>query len=182
MEKVINYKSCIFHRALQLRYQVVKNICWQCVGDQIIGTSRPKSQENQFSDGRMHWNELRSLTKNPTLCTIVVVPELTAITYRTHLSIVSHPYIDKQCIITCYILKYYGHTNLIPASWANRIEKKILRSSSYDIRFPPQPWRLLHRHSQAKQCHLQSYHPSLGVGIRFLVRFHGFWRNSVPRK
>jgi hypothetical protein len=109
-KKVNNYKSYIFHRALQLRYQVVKNICWRCVGDQIIGTSRPKSQENQFSPlsfayGRMHWNKLGSLTKNPTLCSIVVVPELTAITYITHLSIVSHPYMDKQCIITCYILK-----------------------------------------------------------------------------
>lgn len=36
-----------------------------------------------FTDACMHFNDPGSLTMNPTPCTILIVPELTVITYRT---------------------------------------------------------------------------------------------------
>jgi hypothetical protein len=36
------------------------------------------------------------ISKNPTLCTFVIVPQSTTITYGTHSSIISFPYNDNR--------------------------------------------------------------------------------------
>jgi hypothetical protein len=67
------------------------------------------------------------ISENPSPCTLVIVPESTTITYRTHSNIISFAYNDNR-VLNTYIQKNSDH-DMVQAFWAKR-QVEILQSSS----------------------------------------------------